>query len=600
MATLLTLLSEKKRSLISVFLFASFLALLFFSDSLNPFSSSVSAPRKNLSFNSSSPPPVQAQIPSDQPLDGGGAEEGENRDEVFSLEWEICAVGKGLQAADYIPCLDNVKAIKALKSRKRMEHRERHCPSSSPRCLVPFPKGYREPVPWPQSRDMIWYSNVPHPKLVEYKKDQNWVRKSGDYLIFPGGGTQFKEGISNYINFIQQIHPSIKWGIKTRTVLDVGCGVATFGGALMQKDVITMSFAPKDEHEAQIQFALERGIPALLSVIGTTELAFPDNSFDMVHCARCRVHWDADGGQPLLELNRVLRPGGVFVWSATPVYRKNEKDQSIWNSMVALTESLCWKTVVKSTKSNGIGVVIYQKPTSNNCYIYRKAPGLLPLCEKRDSPILPWYSPLETCIKQINENSKDSDWPVSWPERLYKVKSSFISEEKFNEDGNSWKEIVNDIYLRNLGINWSSIRNVMDMNAGFGAFAAALNDMPIWVMNVVQLNQMDTLPIIYNRGLLGVYHDWCESFNTYPRTYDLIHSSFLFQNLTSRCDMVEVVVEMDRILRPGKWVLVQDELIILKKVKGILVSLHYEINIFNQRFLVGKKGFWRPDITKRN
>ena len=56
-----------------------------------------------------------------------------------------------------------------------------------------------------------------------------------------------------------------------------------------------MSFAPKDEHEAQIQFVLERGIPATLSVIGTQKLTFPDNAYDLIHCARCRVHWDADG-----------------------------------------------------------------------------------------------------------------------------------------------------------------------------------------------------------------------------------------------------------------------------------------------------------------
>lgn len=80
-----------------------------------------------------------------------------------------------------------------------------------------------------------------------------------------------------------------------RVVLDVGCGVASFGGSLLDRNVITMSFAPKDEHEAQIQFALERGIPATLSVIGTQKLAFPDNAFDLIHCARCRVHWDASG-----------------------------------------------------------------------------------------------------------------------------------------------------------------------------------------------------------------------------------------------------------------------------------------------------------------
>lgn len=37
-----------------------------------------------------------------------------------------------------------------------------------------------------------------------------------------------------------------------------------------------------------------------------------------------------EGGRLLLELNRVLRPGGFFVWSATPVYQKLEEDVQIW------------------------------------------------------------------------------------------------------------------------------------------------------------------------------------------------------------------------------------------------------------------------------
>lgn len=37
------------------------------------------------------------------------------------------------------------------------------------------------------------------------------------------------------------------------------------------------------------------------------------------------------GGKLLLELNRVLRPGGFFVWSATPVYQKKvAEDVEIW------------------------------------------------------------------------------------------------------------------------------------------------------------------------------------------------------------------------------------------------------------------------------
>lgn len=39
------------------------------------------------------------------------------------------------------------------------------------------------------------------------------------------------------------------------------------------------------------------------------------------------------GGTLLLELNRILRPGGFFVWSATPVYQKLPEDVAIWKGM---------------------------------------------------------------------------------------------------------------------------------------------------------------------------------------------------------------------------------------------------------------------------
>jgi hypothetical protein len=65
-------------------------------------------------------------------------------------------------------------------------------------------------------------------------------------------------------------------------------------------------------------------------------------------------------------------------------------------------------------------------------------------------------------------------------------------------------------------------------------FAAALVDQPLWVMNVVPIQQPDTLPVIFSRGLIGVYHDLCESFNTYPRTYDVLHMSDLLGSLTKR------------------------------------------------------------------
>lgn len=44
----------------------------------------------------------------------------------------------------------------------------------------------------------------------------------------------------------------------------------------------------------------------------------------------------------------------------------------------------------------------------------------------------------------------------------------------------------------------------------FDRFAAALYDLDLncWVMNVVPVSGFNTLPVIYDRGLLGVMHDW--------------------------------------------------------------------------------------------
>lgn len=41
-------------------------------------------------------------------------------------------------------------------------------------------------------------------------------------------------------------------------------------------------------------------------------------------------------------------------------------------------------------------------------------------------------------------------------------------------------------------------------------FAAALIDLKLdcWVLNVVPVSGANTLPVIYDRGLIGVMHDW--------------------------------------------------------------------------------------------
>lgn len=147
---------------------------------------------------------------------------------------------------------------------------------------------------------------------------------------------------------------------------------------------------------------------------------------------------------------------------------------------------------------------------------------------------------METCVTPLPEVSNKDEVAggalEKWPERVFAVPPRIssgsvegITMENFQDDNDAWKERVAH-YKRVVGpLDQGQYRNVMDMNAFLGGFAAALARYPLWVMNVVPAHSdPDTLGMIYERGLIGTYHDWCEAFSTYPRTYDLIHADGVF------------------------------------------------------------------------
>ncbi|KAJ4957261.1 hypothetical protein NE237_014044 [Protea cynaroides] len=121
-------------------------------------------------------------------------------------------------------------------------------------------------------------------------------------------------------------------------------------------------------------------------------------------------------------------------------------------------------------------------------------------------------------------------------QQLYLTSFSFISGIIIfggllapTEDNRLWKKHVNSYKRINQLIGTGRYRNMMDMNAGLGGFAAALESPKSWVMNVVPtIVDKNTWGVIYERGLIRIYHDWCEAFSTYPRAYNLIHASGIF------------------------------------------------------------------------
>ncbi|KAL9242985.1 hypothetical protein vseg_016930 [Gypsophila vaccaria] len=489
--------------------------------------------------------------------------------------------------SELIPCLDRhfIYQTRLKLDLALMEHYERHCPPPEKRfnCLVPPPPGYKIPIKWPRSRDEVWKANIPHTHLATEKSDQNWMVVRGEKIAFPGGGTHFHYGADKYIramaNMLEFPDDIINNEGKLRTVLDVGCGVASFGAYLLKYDVIAMSLAPNDVHQNQIQFALERGIPAYLGVLGTKRLPYPSRSFELAHCSRCRIDWLQRNGLLLLELDRVLRPGGYFAYSSPEAYAQDEEDLRIWREMSALVERMCWKIAAKKNQT-----VIWVKPLTNDCYMERTPGTQPPLCRSDDDPDTVWGVPMEPCITPYSDHDHGASGSglTPWPDRLTtpppRLAELGVSPEMFEKDTDMWRRRVQG-YWNILGpkIRPDTLRNLMDMNANMGSFAAALKDKPVWVMNVVPEDGPNTLKIVYDRGLIGSIHNWCESFSIYPRTYDLLHAWGVISDTEKKgCSVEDLLIEMDRILRPEGFIIVRDKPSSVEYIKKYLPSLQWE------------------------
>lgn len=128
---------------------------------------------------------------------------------------------------------------------------------------------------------------------------------------------------------------------------------------------------------------------------------------------------------------------------------------------------------------------------------------------------------METCLTPLPEVS-DSEEPAGgklakWPERLYTIPPRIrtgsidgVTTEIFRLNSELWKKRMSHYKAVNNQLGRSGrYRNLLDMNAYLGGFAAALVEDPVWVMNVVPVEaKINTLGVIYERGLIGTYQNW--------------------------------------------------------------------------------------------
>ncbi|CAA6657111.1 unnamed protein product [Spirodela intermedia] len=400
---------------------------------------------------------------------------------------------------------------------------ERHCPAKDEllRCLIPAPPNYKRPFAWPQSRDFAWYDNIPHRNLSDNKAVQNWVVVVGDRFRFPGGGRSY----------------------------------------LLNRGVLTMSFAPRDSHISQVQFALERGVPAMIGVVGAHRLPYPARAFDMAHCSRCLIPWHVEAR-------------GFWILSGPPInWRKSPRPKlgpdsgglgERTDKIEDLAKRLCWDKFIENGE-----FAIWKKPINHtSCINGQKS--------ERTHAICSGGTPDAACNEEEVAGGVLENWPSrasTVPPRITSGSIPGITSDRFLEDGRQWSESFR-----------GTIRNVMDMNANLGGFAAALVDYPVWVMNVVPVDS----------------DHWCEAFSTYPRTYDLLHADAIFSMYQYRCDLEYILLEMDRILRPEGTVLIRDTVEVLLKVQERAEGMKWKTQMTDPesgssvpwKILVAVKSYW--------
>ncbi|XP_071694231.1 probable pectin methyltransferase QUA2 [Rutidosis leptorrhynchoides] len=515
-----------------------------------------------------------------------------------------------LESENYVPCFNITENLEMGFTEGREQ--DRHCGSTSKQnCLVLAPFKYKIPHRWPTGRDVIWIDNVKinaHEVLSSGSLTKRMMLLDDDQISFSFASSMVDDNIEDYSHQIAEMiglrNESYFVQAGVRTVLDIGCGFGSLGAHLFGKQVLTMCIANYESSGSQVEISLERGLPAMVGSFTSKKLPFPSLSFDMVHSAWDGINWNHKDGKHLLEVDRLLRPGGYFVWTSsianTPATVKKNDNLKKWDFVRNFAKDLCWELLSQQDRT-----VVWKKPSNKECYASRSQGSGPLLCNVGRDIESPYYHLLETCIGGTHSRRWiPIDKRLKWPSRS-KLSSKelaihgVVSDDLVDDDVN-WKSAVRNYWSllsplifsdhpKRPGIEdpvppYNMVRNVLDMNAHFGGFNSALLEArkSVWVMNVVPTSGPNHLPLILDRGFLGVLHDWCEAFPTYPRTYDLVHAEGLLSLETAkqrRCSMMDMFFEMDRILRPEGWVILRDTSSLIETARTITTRLKWEARV---------------------
>jgi ubiquinone/menaquinone biosynthesis C-methylase UbiE len=510
---------------------------------------------------------------------------------------------------NYVPCLNASENLELGLNRQN--------------CLILPPKNYKIPLRWPTGKDVIWVANVKitaQEVLSSGSMTKRMMMLEEEQISFRSASPMF-DGVEDYTHQIAEMiglknDNFIEAGI--RTILDIGCGYGSFGAHLFSKDIITMCVADYESSGSQVQLTLERGLPAIIASFTSKQLPYPSLSFDLIHCARCGVHWDQKDGLFLVEVDRLLRPGGYFVWTSpltnNQVLGHKKMNLEKWDSVRNFLRDLCWDILPQQDET-----VVWKKTSVKKCYTSRR-PGVGPsICSNGQDIESPYDNPIRSCVGGTRSRRwipiKERSYFKSTQLAVYGVHSVDFEEDTINWNlaiRNYWSLLSPLIFSdhpkrpgdEDPSPPYNMVRNVLDMNARFGGFNSALleSGKSVWVMNVVPTVAPNYLPLILDRGYVGVVHDWCEAFPTYPRTYDMVHADGFLSLETSshrRCTILDIFSEIDRLLRPEGWVIFRDTAALIESARSLSSRLKWEARVVeiesnsDDRLLICQKPFFK-------
>lgn len=537
-----------------------------------------------------------------------------------------------LEFENYVPCYYNVsESLDVVEQNDVLIEYDRQCAKGidkEPPCLVLPPRNYRIPLRWPTGRDFIWKENV---KITGHEFSSGSLTKrmmvEEEQISFRSDSFMV-DGVEDYSHQIAEMiglrNESNFNEAGIRNVLDIGCGFGSLGAHLFSKHILTTCIANYEPSGSQVQITLERGLPAMVASFASKQLPFPYLSFDMIHCARCGIDWDKNDGVFLAEVDRLLRPGGYFVWtSVTNAHRslRIKENQKKLAKIRDFAENLCWDMLSQQDET-----IIWKKTSKKKCYGSRKSGP--EICGKSHDIESPYYQVLNPCIG----GTRSKRWiPIEdrmpWPSQANLNSTELaihgLHTEDISEDALKWNGAVQNYWSLLSPLIFSDhpkrpgdedpsppynmLRNVFDMNARFGGFNNALLDAgkSVWVMNVVPTVGPNYLPLILDRGFIGVQHDWCEAFPTYPRTYDMVHADGLLSLMAPyqhKCSTQDIFLEIDRILRPEGWVILRDSAHLVEALRPLTARLKWDVRMMNidgnsdEKLLVCQKPLFRKQL----